>query len=65
MLPLWLGQHRLERGGRVFEPKSGLKNGLDLSRQNSSTKINDTTEPMLTRPALMYTYHGISYDSYD
>ncbi len=24
-LPLWLGQHWLERGGRVFEPKGGLK----------------------------------------
>jgi len=24
-LPLWLDHNRLERGGRVFEPKGGLK----------------------------------------
>jgi len=51
-LPLWLVQHRLERGGRVFEPKGGLESRA-LSKSKPTTKINDTTEPMLDRPALM------------
>ena len=51
-LPLWLAQNRLERGGRVFEPKVGLESRA-LSKSKTTTKINDTTEPILARPALI------------
>jgi len=50
--PLWLGQYWLERGGRVFEPKSGLKSRALTKSEKSPTKSNDTTEPILPRPAL-------------
>jgi len=51
-LSLWLGQNRLERGGHVFEPKVGLEKRA-LSKSKTTTKINDTTEPILARPALI------------
>jgi hypothetical protein len=47
-----LVQNRLERGGRVFEPKSGLKSRALSKAGKSPTKINDTTEPILARPTL-------------
>jgi len=47
-----LGQHWLERGGRVFEPKGGLKSRALTKPEKSPTKSNDITEPMLARPAL-------------
>jgi len=52
-LPLWLAQNRLERGGHVCEPKSGLTSRALTNPEKSPAKSNDTTEPMLTRPALI------------
>jgi len=51
-LPLWLVQNRLERGGHVFEPKSGLKSRALSKAGKSPTNINDPTEPILSRPTL-------------
>jgi len=51
-LPLWLAQNRLERGGHVCEPKIGLASRA-LSKPKTTTKINDTTEPILGRPSLI------------
>jgi len=49
-----LAQNRLERGGHVFEPQVGLESRA-LSKSKTTTKINDTTEPILDRPALKLT----------
>jgi len=47
-----LAQNWLERGGHVFEPKCGLESRA-LSKSKPTTKINDTTESILVRPALI------------
>jgi len=48
-----LGQNRLEHGGRVYEPQNGLISRALTNPEKSPAKSNDTTEPMLTRPALI------------